>query len=111
MYARMVTLVIVPGKLDEAIQVWKEAIAPATQTQAGFVNARLFVNRAENKMCNSGLWESEAAFQASTQWSREQFAKLEAFFAAPPTIESYELITDVNAVLRSQQNPPESSQA
>ena len=100
MYARMITVQVLPGKLDEAIQLWKESVAPATMGLEGFVNSRLYVNRELNTVRTISLWTSEADFQFSAQWSQTQTNKFTTFFAAPPTIETYELVTDVNATLR-----------
>ena len=101
----MVTAIILPDKMDDALKIWKESVAPATLELTGFINARLFVNHATNKVCTSGLWESEADFEASTQWSQVQINKFAALFAAPPTVETYELVTDVNGTLRAQLPP------
>ncbi len=104
MYSRMVTALILPGKLDEVVQFWKDS-APATQEQTGFVNARLYADRAANRIRTVSLWESQAACQASMDWNDEVLARFAALFAAPPTVESYELVTDVNAILRAQMPP------
>jgi len=97
MYARMVTATVLPDKLDEAIRLWKESVAPTTRTQKGFISARFFADRAANKVRTLGLWETEADFQASVGWNQAQIDKFAALFAAPAIVEGYELITEVSA--------------
>lgn len=108
MYARMITAVILPSKLDEAIQLWKDSVAPTTVGLTGFVNSRLFVNREMNKIRTLSLWTTEADYQVSAQWSQTQTNKFVTYFAEPPTVETYELETDVNATLRSQHSQDQS---
>jgi quinol monooxygenase YgiN len=91
----MVTSLVDPDKLDEAIQLWKESVTSTTRQQKGFVNARLFVDRAAGKIRTVGLWESEADFQESIQWNREQIEKFAGLFTVPPIVEGYEFVTEV----------------
>ncbi|MEO8396048.1 MAG: antibiotic biosynthesis monooxygenase [Chloroflexota bacterium] len=100
MYARMITVQILPGKLDEAIQLWKESVAPTTQNLTGFVNSRLYINRELNTVRTVSLWTTEADYKVSAQWNQTQTNKFTTFFAGPPTVETYELATDVNSTLR-----------
>ena len=95
MYARMVTASIMPDKLDAAIQLWKDSVAPTTRQQKGFVNARLYVDRNASRIRTIGLWQTEADFRASAAWNQEQLDKFVALFMAPPVVEGYEFIADV----------------
>jgi quinol monooxygenase YgiN len=97
MYARMVTAAVRPGKLDEAIQLWKDSVAPTTRQQTGFISARMFVDRAAGKIRTLGLWQTEADFLASVQWNQAQIDKFAGLFAAPPTVEGYEFVAEVSA--------------
>jgi len=94
MYARNVTAQTSPGALDEAIQLWKESVAPSTSEQKGFKGAYLFVERSTGKVRSIGLWETEADLLASVEWNQEQVAKFARFFSAPATIEHYEVAAE-----------------
>jgi quinol monooxygenase YgiN len=95
MYARMNTATILPNKLDEAIRLWKESVAPTTRQQKGFINVRLFVDRSAGKIRTIGLWQTEADFQGSVAWNQAQVDKFASLFASPPTVEGYEFVAEV----------------
>ena len=95
MYTRMVTATILPGKLEAAIQLWKESVAPTTRLQKGFINACLFVDRNVGRIRTIGFWQTEADFQASVPWNQEQLARFAALFAVPPIVEGYEFVAEV----------------
>jgi hypothetical protein len=95
MYARVVTGQFSPDKLDEAIQLWQEMVAPSVKQQKGFKNARFLVDRKSGKVTSMGLWETEADLLASVQWNQGQLAKFVSLFVAPPNVEHYELVGEV----------------
>ena len=95
MYARVVTAQISPGKLEEAIQLWRDAVAPTVKQQKGFKSARLLVERKTGKVTSMGLWETEADLLASVEWNQDQLAKFASLFNAPPSVEHYEVAGEV----------------
>jgi hypothetical protein len=95
MYARLVTGTIVSGKLEEAILLWKEAVAPSLRQQKGFMHARLFVDRKDNKIASMGLWEMEDDVQGSEPWNQEQIARFTGLFTTPPNVGHYEIVAEV----------------
>jgi hypothetical protein len=105
MYARMVTASVLPGRLDDVIQLWKDS-AHGTQEQPGFINARMYADRAGNRIRTVSLWESESDCLASTGWNESILAGFASMFAASPLVETFDLAADVNAALRAQ--PPHS---
>ncbi len=96
MYARVIRASFAPDRVDEAIQLWQAAVAPTAVQQQGFKNARLLVDRASGRVMSIGLWETEADFQRSIDWNAEQLTRFIALFAAPPSIEHYELCAEVS---------------
>ena len=94
MYARLVTGAIAPDKLDEAIRLWQETVAPSVRQQPGFKGARLLVQRKTGKVASMGLWEAEANLQSTVEWNQEQIARFAGFFTAPPNVEHYELVAE-----------------
>lgn len=93
MYVQMVRIQIQPGKIDEAIGIFKDSVLPAVSGQPGFKNAYLLVDREGNKGVGFTLWETEAdvAALASSGFYQEQVGKFAAVFAAPPEREVYEV--------------------
>lgn len=96
MYAQMVRIQIQPGKIDEAIRIFKESVVPAVSGQPGFKNVYLLVDRESNKGVGFSLWETEAdvAAVASSGFYQEQVGKFAAVFAAPPEREVYEVAAE-----------------
>lgn len=95
MYARLVAGTLVVEKVEDAIRLWKESVAPSVRQQKGFRNARLLVNRRTGQVASMGLWETEADFLGSVEWNQGQLAGFAEMFAAPPGVAGYELIADV----------------
>jgi len=89
MYARVVSGPIAPDKIDEAIHLWRTAVAPSARRQSGFKRARLLVDRKAGKVLSMGLWETEPAVQGSVDWNREQIGRFAGLFSAPPTVEEH----------------------
>jgi steroid delta-isomerase-like uncharacterized protein len=94
-YARLVTGQIAPDKLDEAIRLWQESVAPSVKQQKGFKSARLLVERKTGKVASMGLWETEADFQGTVEWNQAQLAKFAGLFTVPPSVEGYEVVAEV----------------
>ena len=93
MYVQVVRIQVQPGKVDEAIAIFRDSVAPAAREQKGFKNAYLLIERATNKGMGFSLWESEAdvAALATSGFYQEQVARFAAVFAAPPEREVYEV--------------------
>lgn len=96
MYARVVRGSISPGKLDEAINLWRESVAPSVRTQKGFKSARLLIDRQAGIVMSVGFWDAQPDVQGTSEWNRSQVAKFAGLFATPPTIEeNYEVAVEV----------------
>ena len=85
-----------PGKLEEAVQLWRKEVLPSVQQQKGFRAVRLLVDRQNGKIASLGFWESEAAFQATLSWNEGQVAKFASLFSASPEVGGYEVVVDVS---------------
>jgi heme-degrading monooxygenase HmoA len=85
---------LAPDKLDAAVQLWKESVAPSVQQQKGFKGVHLLVDRERGKITTMGLWETEADFNATVDWNQQQIAKFANLFSAPPTVEGYEVAAE-----------------
>jgi heme-degrading monooxygenase HmoA len=84
-----------PDRVDEAIQRWGDTVLPSVQQQQGFKGVRLLVDRKNGRIVSLGLWESEAAFQATVAWNEGQIARFADFFDTPPVVAGYEVVVDV----------------
>ncbi len=93
MFSQIVRVKIQPGKVDEAIAIFKDSVLPAAQQQTGFKNAYMLVDRSANRGIGLSLWETEAdvAALATSGFYQEQIAKFAALFDGPPEREVYEV--------------------
>ncbi len=97
MYSQVLRVNIQPGKMDEAIAIFKDSVAPAIHGWSGLQIGRLLVDRAGNKIMAVSFWASQAdetGLQSSGPY-QEQVAKFSALFAGPPEVEVYEEAVDV----------------
>ena len=92
MYARVVNVQIQPGKTDEAINMYRDSVVPATKQQKGSKGILLLTDPT-GKGISIGLWETEADMKAgeASGYYQEQIAKFASVFAAPPVMEHYEV--------------------
>jgi hypothetical protein len=93
MYARVVTGLYQPGKLDEGLQIFRDSTVPAARQQPGFRGALGLVDRNTGKAIAIALRETAADIQAteSSGYLQEQFAKIVPLLAETPTVEVYEV--------------------
>ena len=97
MYSQVVRAQVQPGKVDEAVAIFRDSVAPAARQERGFKSAYFLVDRSANKIVGFSLWESEAdiAALAESGFYQEQAAKFAAVFAGPPEREVYEVLAQV----------------
>jgi heme-degrading monooxygenase HmoA len=97
MYARVITAQVQPGKIEEAISIYRNAVVPAVQQQKGFKGISLLVDRNTGKGMSIVLWETEADMTAGevSGFLREQIAKMAPTFAAPPITKHCEVSVHV----------------
>jgi heme-degrading monooxygenase HmoA len=93
MYARLVTVQIQQGKVDEANKIYQDSVMPAAQQQNGFKGGYLLSDPNTGKNVSIALWETEDDMKASEKsgYLQEQIAKFAAVLAAPPTTEHFEV--------------------
>ena len=97
MYSQVLRVNIQPGKMDEAVAIFKDSVAPAIHGWSGLQIGRLLVDRAGNKIMAVSFWDSradEASLQSSSAY-QEQVGKFAALFAGPPEVEVYEETVEV----------------
>ena len=93
MYARVTLVQILPGKIDEAIGIFRDSVVPAAQQQKGHKGHYLLTDRKNSKGISISLWETEADMTAGETSGHylQQLAKFKDILAAPPLRETYEV--------------------
>ena len=99
MHVRAVTVQMQPGKTQEAINIYRDAIVTAAKAQKGFRGAYLMTDASSRKALSITVWELEADMVAgeTSGYYQEQIGKLSGLFAGSPTMEHYELSVDISA--------------
>ena len=96
MFARVTTLQLQPGKLDEFLRVFQDSIAPVAAAQPGFGGITLMNDSQLGKVVAFGLWDSEADLLASERsYYQTKLAEVSGLLAGPPLRESYEVSVQV----------------
>ena len=93
MNARVTLVQILPGKMDDAIGVYRDSVAPAAKQQQGCHGAFLLTDRETGKGISITLWETEAdmTMGENSGYYQQQLAKFKGIFSAPPVREAYEV--------------------
>jgi quinol monooxygenase YgiN len=97
MVARVTTLQLQPGRLDEFLLFFQDTIAPAAAAQPGFGGITLMTDPQLGKIVAFGLWDSEADLLASERsYYQAKLAEVGVLLAAPPLREVYEVSVQVD---------------
>ena len=98
MYARVTTIQVSPYRLDEAIGVLKEQVAPTIQQQNVFKGYLMFVDQSTGKGVNVTLWEEEADREvtgSNSAYYREATGKVVPLLTDAPVVEGLELVIQI----------------
>ena len=93
MHARVTYVQVQPGKMNEAIAIFRDSVIPAASQQQGNKGGILLTDPSTDKAIAVGLWETEAdaAATITSGWYQEEVAKFASVFAEPPVREVYEV--------------------
>ena len=93
MHAAVNHVQIQPGKMNEAIAIFRDSVVPASSQQQENRGAILLTDPNTNKAIAVALWDTEADAVAviTSGWYQEQVAKLRDVIAGPPVREVYEV--------------------
>ena len=91
MHARVILGKVKRGKHDEAVNIYKESVAPVAKKQKGFKDMNLLTDPDTNKFISITFWETEEDMIGgeSSGYLQEQLGKIAALFVGPPTIQYY----------------------
>jgi len=97
MYARVVSIQMKSGSMDEGASIYENSIVPAMREQPGFKGTTLLANEETNTAISISSWETEADMQAgeASGYLQAQFAKAGPLMASPPATEHYEVSVEV----------------
>ena len=94
MHARLTYTQLVDGKLDEALSVWRDKVAPALKKEKGFKGAYLLGDRATGKGITVTLWETQSDAEATNASLPQTFALFSGMFASQPNLEELEVLLE-----------------
>lgn len=93
MFARVTTVSVQLDKVAETIRIYNESILPGVKAASGNRGVFLLMDAASGKGMSITLWNTQAdgeAYDASGTY-REMVGKVAPFFAAPPSLATYEV--------------------
>ena len=97
MHARIVTSHLLPGRTEEAVDLWRDKVAPAYMGTKGFRGAFLLGDRASGKAVSITLWDSQAVMASTEKSGQFQHAVglFAQMFVAPPESSRLEVMLQV----------------
>lgn len=87
MYARVATAQIKPGKMDEALRIYRASQIPEFKAQKGFKEVRLLTDAKKGTAIAVSIWATEADAKAATT----NVQKFKDVIAKAPTFEYFDL--------------------
>ncbi len=96
MEARVVTVQVDIYRIDKAIKIYEESVAPAVKLREGGLGAILLVDRKSGKAISITMWENEDREREAREsgFMQEQIARFESMLIATPEIDSFEVIVN-----------------
>ena len=93
MYSHTISLRIRPGKMDQALHIFRSSILPALKNQRGNASVLVFSCREKNELMGCTLWET---YEGTMETERsgfldQQIAKLSTVLAESARGDEYEL--------------------
>lgn len=100
MYARVISVRLQPGMLEELVAVYRDAVAPAARVMPGWVSLVVVASRDGQSARVIELWDSILDLRTSevSGYLREQMARLAGILAGEPVIDRLEVQEFVRAV-------------
>ena len=96
MYARVTTVQIQPGKIDEAHALWKESLLPLYKRHQGFQGGHIVANRIASTAIVIAYWDAPDNAQAASGDSdiRATLRTFAPLFSGAPVTDDYEVLDD-----------------
>ena len=92
-YSQIISLRIRPGKMDQALDMYRRSILPNIEERSGFASNLVFSCREKNELICCTMWESYASMMEADRsgFTDQQISKLSAVLAEPGEGDHYEL--------------------
>ena len=90
MHARVNYRQIPPGKMDEAIRIYRDVTGPSRRALKGSKGGYILTNRDTGKLIAIALWETEADMLAATP-----AGDVDVITGEPPVRETYEVSVEI----------------
>jgi heme-degrading monooxygenase HmoA len=93
MHARLLRMQVKPERIDEAVRIFAEEVAPGCRAQRGFRGAYFLVDRKLGECLPITLWETEADMVATEEnrFFQNQLMKFLGLFHHGLVREAYEV--------------------
>jgi heme-degrading monooxygenase HmoA len=94
MHARVGIIQVQPGKVDEFVRIFRDAMVPPARVQKGFKGVIVLTDRDADKVIGFSLWETEAdarAMETSGASFQAQADKLKGIIAEVPATQYFEV--------------------
>ena len=67
MYVRTIVAELIPGREQQAVQIFREQIVPVIREQAGYLGTAIYLDHARRLAQTVSYWESKRAVEATSQ--------------------------------------------
>ena len=94
MHVRAATIQIQQGKMQDAVDLFNNAVVPAQKAQKGYQGSYLMTDAGSGKALAISLWETEAdmlAGESDSGYLQAALTKLAGLFEGSPELGHYEL--------------------
>ncbi len=94
MEARVITVLIDVYRVDKAIKIYRECVAPAVKAREGGVGSILLGDRSSGRGISITLWEDKEKEREAREsgFMQDQIKKFAAMLIGTPDIESLEVL-------------------
>jgi hypothetical protein len=94
MEARVITVMIDVYRVDEAIKIYQECVAPAVKVREGGIGALLLGDRSSGRGISITFWEDKEKEKEAREsgFMQEQIKKFASMLIGTPDVESLEVM-------------------
>ena len=103
MHVRAATVQVQSGKMQEAIDIFKDSVVPAQKAQNGYQGSYLMTDAGSGKCLAISVWESEADMMAGSPAAAITSSRLPSSAALWPVLPTW-IITNLVLRIRPKSN-------
>ncbi len=97
MHVRAATVQFQQGKMQDAVDLFNNAVVPAQKAQKGYQGSYLMTDASSGQALAISVWDSEAdmlAGESGDGYYQDSIAKFSDLFSSPPVLDHYELSSE-----------------